>query len=544
MMTKHYLFPIAIFLFAVSTFALLDPDHTFAQQTSNSSEKIIHMGADGYRPKDVEMKKGQTITFENTDTRDRWPASNIHPTHGIYPEFDPKKPIGANQNWQFKFDKVGTWHYHDHLYPQLTGQITVIDSQNSQAKNPGLLSLAWQKIVGIKNSLAEALSSIKIFNKDQKGKEQKPQEVKPIPNVSKIDIESLFKNLNFTCERQDYRCVVHTLKNITEANGPQAAFSVLDNLLAEEKVSRSVDNHQLAHEIGRQTAKTYGYNGQSFLLCPMSAYNGGCQHGFFENALGKSQNSKEAIELVCGSLDNSYSSKFRFYCYHGVGHGVMMAQAYDLEKSLDICNSIGTNGQNGCWQGVFMENVNSIMKGQAKEGVFSRTDPLAPCSKVEEKYRHECFINHAGFLAGFFKMDLSLASKSCLSAPPNNINACLQSLGLMVTNPSWQKNLAPLSPANDQTAWQLCLKFPKNHINECVVGAIDNIMNFNELNVTKAQSFCNLIAQNFKEQCYRRVGSSLKSQSLDEEVVRNLCRQIEIQNFQNICLKGAGLKND
>ena len=45
-----------------------------------------------------------------------------------------------------------------------------------------------------------------------------------------------------------------------------------------------------------------------------------------------------------------------------------------------------------------MENVNAGMSGRALPGVFKRSDPLAPCDKVGDQYKHECYINHAGWL--------------------------------------------------------------------------------------------------------------------------------------------------
>jgi plastocyanin len=80
---------------------------------------------DGYRPSRVTVKPGTTVTFVNQGARDRWPASNIHPTHEIYPEFDPRRPIPPGGSWSFAFQQRGLWHFHDHLDPHLGGSITV-----------------------------------------------------------------------------------------------------------------------------------------------------------------------------------------------------------------------------------------------------------------------------------------------------------------------------------------------------------------------------------------------------------------------------------
>lgn len=81
----------------------------------------------GFQPDTITIKKGDTVLFNSTAKNFYWPASDIHPTHGIYPEFDPKRPIAPDETWSFKFDRVGTWRFHDHLQANITGAITVTE---------------------------------------------------------------------------------------------------------------------------------------------------------------------------------------------------------------------------------------------------------------------------------------------------------------------------------------------------------------------------------------------------------------------------------
>jgi plastocyanin len=85
----------------------------------------IHMRGNTYTPDTVTIKQGQAIRFINDDTRPYWPASNIHPTHELYSEFDPGKAVPPGDTWTFRFDQVGSWRMHDHLYPFIKGMITV-----------------------------------------------------------------------------------------------------------------------------------------------------------------------------------------------------------------------------------------------------------------------------------------------------------------------------------------------------------------------------------------------------------------------------------
>ncbi len=80
---------------------------------------------DGYKPEKITIKKGDTVTFTTKRNQFHWPASNLHPIHDIYPEFDPKEPVSSDKSWSFRFDKVGTWKFHDHLSPYYTGTIIV-----------------------------------------------------------------------------------------------------------------------------------------------------------------------------------------------------------------------------------------------------------------------------------------------------------------------------------------------------------------------------------------------------------------------------------
>ena len=103
--------------------SLLAPVITFAHSAPESV--IIHMKNSGFEPQDVTIEQGQTVIFESADEDDHWPASDAHPSHMVYPEFDPKKGIAPEESWEFRFDKMGAWKYHDHLNPTLRGTITV-----------------------------------------------------------------------------------------------------------------------------------------------------------------------------------------------------------------------------------------------------------------------------------------------------------------------------------------------------------------------------------------------------------------------------------
>jgi len=86
---------------------------------------VVEMRDDGFHPNDLRINKGDTIRFVSSRGVLFWPASNEHPVHSIYREFDPLRPIEPNESWEFTFEKKGVWEFHDHLYSFFGGTITV-----------------------------------------------------------------------------------------------------------------------------------------------------------------------------------------------------------------------------------------------------------------------------------------------------------------------------------------------------------------------------------------------------------------------------------
>lgn len=102
-------------------------------------EHVVVYSDSGYSPKELTIKKGDTVKFHNESTRETWPASAMHPSHSLYPGssiqkceteemtniFDACMGLKQGEEWSFMFDHVGTWGYHDHLNSSMFGKIMV-----------------------------------------------------------------------------------------------------------------------------------------------------------------------------------------------------------------------------------------------------------------------------------------------------------------------------------------------------------------------------------------------------------------------------------
>ena len=96
---------------------------------------IVTYTDSGFSPKAVTIEQGGTIRFINESSGVMWVASANHPTHTKYPEktgsdclgsvFDACTELANGVSWEFTFNQVGEWGYHNHKRVVDWGIITV-----------------------------------------------------------------------------------------------------------------------------------------------------------------------------------------------------------------------------------------------------------------------------------------------------------------------------------------------------------------------------------------------------------------------------------
>lgn len=102
---------------------------------NSSNATIITYTNDGFEPESIAIRKGNTVQFVNESGKKMWVASNIHPTHSLYPvksaddcfgsSFDQCESIPNETSWEFVFDVAGEFKYHNHVRARDGGTIIV-----------------------------------------------------------------------------------------------------------------------------------------------------------------------------------------------------------------------------------------------------------------------------------------------------------------------------------------------------------------------------------------------------------------------------------
>ena len=188
-----------------------------------------------------------------------------------------------------------------------------------------------------------------------------------------------------------------------------------------------------------------------------------------------------------------------------------------------------------------MENEWGYVSRITDNGTFSKTDPMAPCDNVAEKYVTQCYMNQEGYLFNLYNNDFRKAAQACVAAGPN-AGVCVESLGLSASGEAWQPLLLKGQDAGDleSNAWLLCQEVPKPYTSNCVIGSVFNILALDGLDFTRSAKFCGLVGTTFQKDCYSSIGQYawIQTPTPNPQKVDSYCLQLPSE-WQPTCREGA-----
>lgn len=477
------------------------------------AKTTVRMTAQGFEPKEVTIQKGETVVFVNEVAQDRWPASNIHPTHEIYPEFDPKTTVGPGKSWEFTFDKAGTWKYHDHLLSTMSGTITVTDdgratvtndNNNDRNKAPGFWHKIWNSISSWWHGL---------WNEETKLNEEAATSTKYDANITQND-ERIFT------EEQPLASYVHKY-------GAKQTIAQLHAL--ETKLGSC---HQPAHRAGHLGYEQLGDHA-------LIEYSPECQSGYYHGVMEAyfkdhgTSNLSESFTTLCPSNLNNF---FEHQCVHGIGHGLMAWSNYELPDALAGCDQLPRR-QDSCWTGVFMENLSAqIAKGNQSSSVGSTDvhltkylkdeDPLYPCDGIAEKYQNSCYFLQTSRMLQIFGQDFKKVAASCATAPEIYQPSCFGSMG---------RDVGGNFPTDNARQIRECA-YVSTEANKtlCLNGAVQNSF-WDPSGQTRAIDFCTKLTNNAEKQsCYNTIFQRATELFTTADGTKSFCAAVEA-NYINSC---------
>src|SRR3989344_478350 len=465
---------------------------------SGTSTEVIYIDENGFSPNKIEIGVNSKVIFKNTDTREHWPASNIHPSHEIYPEFDPKKALKPGEEWSFVFKRSGIWKFHDHYYPQLTGTITVSGDEKGNNTPFDFLRPRSGQVAQDKQT-----------KKDE-------EDFENLPLVEKNSDKILTDNILLKAYVKQY--------GVAEA---MASIIKLSNY------GSSVDCHQQAHEVGRIGYKLSG--SLAFKQCDAACHSG-CYHGAMEGFLNQkgTENLAENINQICETFETSFGT---FECLHGVGHGVLAYLDYDMPATIEECAKLKDGfSHTSCYGGMFMENIlTGLGYGANKESHsttwLNNTDPYFPCNAVSQEYevQFQCYQMQTSWMLKITNYDFDKVAQYCLKAPEGYKQVCFKSLG---------RDAGGQTLRNPDSIVKICSTMPSenDYIDQCYKGAVNVIIDFWGPNLKgQASELCKkIINATHKNNCYSSIAERISGLSNDKNIREMICNTFETA-YQKLC---------
>ncbi len=411
----------------------------------------VNLTENGFSPSEIKINAGDTIKFTTSRSKPFWPASNLHPTHTLYPEFDPKEPIPADKSWSFKFTKEGVWRFHDHLSPFFTGTITVghVDQKRSaDCKN--------------------------LSNEDQ------------------------------------INCWDELMTSVTKTQGIDAGFEKLAQLYDSEP-EFAKNCHGFVHKLG-EAAYTRFSTKQDFKITTKASYcNFGFYHGFMTTLLAKTGDLKLARQF-CDYVDNQLGKQSKdavFQCFHGIGHGAVGTDDTRLwgneqamiQPALKLCNDLfkAQDQLYRCTSGIYNGIANFYLKGDYKLTI-NKNDPLWVCRDQPKEDQNACFGNMTSVALSLASDDLIKATKYIENITDSDISA--STMEYLADDYAGRK----VSQGSQESAIPLCLSLQSKFQNPCILGYARGIIEHGKPGQEYVETFkfcgSNKLSAEYKHLCF------------------------------------------
>jgi hypothetical protein len=345
----------------------------------SESVHTVTLTENGFEPAEITIRQGDKVIFNSALDKPYWPASDDHPFHTFYPEFDPKGMITPPENFEFVFDRPGRWRYHNHLAASETGIVNVLT----------------------------------------------PEEVGKAVEEEEPSLTNCVDKTGY----QKQQCWDRQLELVLKRDGLEAAFDFFEKLYkTEPEVPKAC--HEWGHSLGKAAYGIYKDTGK-LIVRPEASY---CGYGYFHSFIAelvKDTGGFNSVLQFCddveaalnGTLDANAVAQ---NCYHGVGHGTTAwllenpENWGNFQKVADqgtaICEKLFTDpfDLHNCYDGVFNElhlDLFNDQYGLSFEDFMKKNDPFWLCQEQADAHKESCYFEFVGIFWKIFDMDLLTAMK-------------------------------------------------------------------------------------------------------------------------------------
>lgn len=277
------------------------------------------------------------------------------------------------------------------------------------------------------------------------------------------------------------------LEEALRTEGIGAALGELDAASTDPALAGSC--HALAHALGRAAYEQLGF--ETALQTSGDVCGSGYLHGVIETHLARNPLTPDQIDALCPAASGR--------CFHGLGHGLMLASNNDLPAAVAACDNLPAHPQRvQCAEGVFMEHFATDVEAHPSL-YLDPEDPFAACRARPEPYRGVCALYapryflrvHAARPGEDAERPYRAAFSWCLSQPAPNQPTCVKGVAEAAAK------ARILEPA---FAIGLCDSTPEGMRDACVDGVATYVI-VHYASLDRGAEFCGTLADADQATC-------------------------------------------
>lgn len=326
------------------------------------------------------------------------------------------------------------------------------------------------------------------------------------------------------------------------------------------KLNQNIDLHLLGHAIGDVLYKQEGVNG--ITICD-NDFRNACSHsvviGLFND---KGEAALKEVSDVCRKAPGGTGAYTM--CFHGLGHGILAYEGYDMEKASAICQKTGTpqygySEATQCISGTVMEIIGGgfhdrqIWEAQRVK-YLNKENPLALCENdfIPKDSKFLCYDYLTPFLFESVGAnvgnptadDFKKAFKLCDLLPKSdtsNRDACFGGFGkefdgLVQGRDIRQGSINNLTEGQLKQIYDWCLLAPhKEGVKSCVVHALGSLYWGGENDRKVSIQFCSQIPDSsYKQSCFTSLIGAVSYYMKDSSYRKSFCEELPL-DYQSNC---------
>jgi len=353
-----------------------------------------------------------------------------------------------------------------------------------------------------------------------------------------------------TWQFQDYS---NYFRKLATDKGALYAFEVLKRA----QIAPNTDIHLLGHVVGDILYKQKGLLGIQY--CTQDFRNA-CSHSIVVGYLEEhGAGSLPEIAKTCREAPGGRGAYTM--CFHGLGHGVLAFNGYDLEKTIAMCKQTGTPEYQDreyveCVGGSIMEMISGVHDRTAWEKevpkYFKKSDPLYPCdaSFMPKEVQGICytyltphlFETSGGDLGNLNPQVYGPSMKYCdaiLTSEPDLRQACYGGFGKEFVTLAQSRDIRDIGSTPDQglqkTLDACALAHDADGERACDSSALASLFWGGENNPDASFRFCALASPTFQDTCYHELAWNISFYLSNNPKGKALCSQLPSQ-YQQECM--------